>query len=71
MHASVEQVANLSAHADAAEFMTWLGGFQQAQRRTFVVHGESQASDALRQHIERDLHWAVTMPEYRQSYPLD
>ena len=37
---------------------------------SFLVHGEPQASDALRQHIERALHWDVTMPEYRQSYHL-
>ncbi|QEZ44408.1 MBL fold metallo-hydrolase RNA specificity domain-containing protein [Cupriavidus oxalaticus] len=71
VRATVEQVEHLSAHADAGELMTWLGGFHQAPRRTFVVHGEPQASDALRQHIERDLHWTVTMPEYRRSYPLD
>ncbi|SDD85223.1 metallo-beta-lactamase family protein [Cupriavidus sp. YR651] len=71
VRASVEQVENLSAHADAVELMTWLGGFHQAPRRTFVVHGEPQASDALRQRIERDLRWPVTMPEYRQSYSLD
>ncbi|MCY1209677.1 Ribonuclease [compost metagenome] len=71
VRATVEQVEHLSAHADAGELMTWLGGFHQAPRRTFVVHGEPQASDALRQRIERDLHWTVTMPEYRRSYPLD
>ncbi|QRQ84226.1 MBL fold metallo-hydrolase RNA specificity domain-containing protein [Cupriavidus oxalaticus] len=71
VRATVEQVEHLSAHADAGELMTWLGGFHQAPRCTFVVHGEPQASDALRQHIERDLQWTVTMPEYRRSYPLD
>ncbi|TDF67450.1 MBL fold metallo-hydrolase RNA specificity domain-containing protein [Cupriavidus sp. L7L] len=70
VRAAVEQVENLSAHADAAELMTWLRGFGQAPRQTFVVHGEPQASDALRQRIERELHWEVTMPEYRQAYQL-
>ncbi|PVY80477.1 metallo-beta-lactamase family protein [Cupriavidus alkaliphilus] len=70
VRASVRQVENLSAHADAGELMTWLGGFVQRPRQTFIVHGEPQASDALRQRIERALHWDVTMPEYRQSYHL-
>jgi metallo-beta-lactamase family protein len=71
IEASVEQITSLSAHADANELMTWLGGFGSAPRRTFVVHGEPAASDALRQRIERELHWPVAMPEYLRSYSLD
>ncbi|WP_061959994.1 MBL fold metallo-hydrolase RNA specificity domain-containing protein [Cupriavidus pauculus] len=71
IQAEVAQIQNLSAHADADELMTWLGGFRSAPRRTYVVHGEPPASDALRQRIERDLKWAVTMPEYRVTYTLE
>jgi len=67
MHAARSQ--HLSAHADADELMVWLRGFSTPPRRTFVVHGEPEASDALRQRIERELRWHVTMPEYRASYP--
>ena len=70
IRATVEQIANLSAHADANELMTWLRGFTRAPRRTFIVHGEPAASDALRQRIEHELQWPVCMPEYRQTYPL-
>ncbi|TSP14611.1 MBL fold metallo-hydrolase RNA specificity domain-containing protein [Cupriavidus campinensis] len=68
--ASVAQIQHLSAHADADELMVWLRGFSTPPRRAFVVHGEPEASDALRQRIERELQWHVTMPEYRASYPL-
>jgi len=71
VRADVAQIQNLSAHADAAELMTWLKGFGGAPRGTFVVHGEPHASDAMRQQIERELRWPVTMPEYRQSYSLE
>lgn len=71
VRAEVAQIQNLSAHADAGELMTWLSGCGTPPRRTFVVHGEPQASDAMRQHIERQLEWPVTMPEYRQSYALE
>lgn len=70
IRATVEQIANLSAHADASEVMVWLRGFTRAPRQTFVVHGEPAASDAMRQRIERELQWPVCMPEYRQTYPL-
>ncbi|CAG9166570.1 MBL fold metallo-hydrolase RNA specificity domain-containing protein [Cupriavidus respiraculi] len=68
IRADVAQIDNLSAHADADQLMAWLAGFARPPRRTFVVHGEPDASDALRQRIERELGWAVTMPEYRQVY---
>ncbi|WP_059413156.1 MBL fold metallo-hydrolase RNA specificity domain-containing protein [Cupriavidus basilensis] len=71
VRAAVAQIETLSAHADANELMTWLGGFGQAPRQTFVVHGEPAASDALRQRIERELQWPVSMPEYLRSYALD
>ncbi|CAH0444071.1 MBL fold metallo-hydrolase RNA specificity domain-containing protein [Ralstonia pseudosolanacearum] len=70
IRASVEQIQNLSAHADANELMAWLRGFTHAPQKTFIVHGEPAASDALRQRIEHELQWSVCMPEYRQSYAL-
>ncbi|WER44712.1 MBL fold metallo-hydrolase [Cupriavidus sp. WKF15] len=71
IRAAVEQIHGLSAHADANELMAWLGGFRAQPRRVFIVHGEPEASDALRQRVERGLGWQVTMPEYRKSYRLD
>jgi len=71
IRAAVEQIHSLSAHADANELMTWLRGFQAPPRRTFIVHGEPEASDALRKRVERELHWPVTMPEYQRKYRLD
>ncbi|WP_296225696.1 MBL fold metallo-hydrolase RNA specificity domain-containing protein [Ralstonia sp. UBA689] len=70
IRATVEQIQNLSAHADASELMTWLRGFIHAPQQTFIVHGEPAASDALRQRIEHELRWPVLMPEYRQSYAV-
>ncbi|AOZ04368.1 MBL fold metallo-hydrolase (plasmid) [Cupriavidus sp. USMAHM13] len=71
VRADVAQIQNLSAHADAGELMTWLKQVDIAPRCTFIVHGEPRASDAMRQHVERELGWRVTMPEYRQSYTLE
>uniref|UniRef100_UPI003F494A50 MBL fold metallo-hydrolase RNA specificity domain-containing protein n=1 Tax=Cupriavidus yeoncheonensis TaxID=1462994 RepID=UPI003F494A50 len=71
IRAAVEQIQGLSAHADANELMTWLSGFHAQPQRVFIVHGEPDASDALRQRVERGLGWQVTMPEYRKAYRLD
>jgi len=37
----------LSVHADRDELLRWLGGFTAPPGRTFVIHGEPQASEAL------------------------
>src|SRR3546814_4740788 len=53
--AEVTDLPMLSAHADANELMRWLSGFQRPPRRVFIVHGEAQASEALRSRIDHEL----------------
>jgi metallo-beta-lactamase family protein len=48
----------LSAHADRAELMRWLGGFRRPPGQTFCVHGEPSAAAALRDAIRSQLHWS-------------
>jgi metallo-beta-lactamase family protein len=67
---AVEFVDGLSAHADRAELIDWLSHFKDAPKMTFVVHGEKQASEALRQTIENDFGWNVKCPAYLDSEDL-
>ena len=62
IRARVEHLAGLSGHADADELMAWLHRLPRPPRQTFVVHGEPEAADALRQRIARELGWAVRVP---------
>lgn len=55
INAEVAQLDMLSAHADGDELMRWLSVFKRAPRRVFIVHGEPEASKALRVRIEREL----------------
>ncbi len=71
VRAEVVNLDNLSAHADYAEILDWLGHFQAPPRKTFVTHGEPSAADALRKRIEENLHWRVDVPEYLQSVTLN
>lgn len=57
VHASVHTLGGLSAHADQASLLAWLAHFQRAPRRTFVVHGESGAAQALATAIRERLDW--------------
>ncbi len=70
LRASVRQIDNLSAHADAGEIMTWLGHFEQPPKRTFITHGEPAAADALRHRIEQTLHWDCHVADYLERQEL-
>lgn len=67
IHAQVSQIGSLSAHADADEILQWLRGFCAAPTHTFVVHGEREASDALRMRIHQELGWQVSAVEHMQE----
>ena len=71
VRAEVAVLDTMSAHADAGEILEWLRGFTAAPRRTFITHGEPAAADALRQRIERTLHWQCAMPYYLETVELD
>ena len=70
VRAEVAMLDDLSAHADAAEIVSWLKGFKAPPKQTFITHGEPAAADAMRQRIERELHWKVHMPFYLETVPL-
>ncbi len=71
VRARVEIISNLSAHADYMEIVDWLRGFESAPRNTFIVHGEPLAADAMRLHVEEQLHWRTEVPDYLETVNLD
>jgi|SRR5690625_1277904 len=70
VRAEVSDLSMLSAHADADELMRWLSGVQHTPSRVFVVHGEDEASEALRVRIGRELGWRATVPRQDQVFDL-
>ena len=70
VRAEVAVLHNLSAHADYAETLAWLGHFKRAPRRVFITHGEPAAADALRRHIGETLGWNAEVPDYLQTTEL-
>jgi metallo-beta-lactamase family protein len=69
--AQVEQVSGYSGHADYNEILAWLMGFNRKPKRTFLVHGERHASEALAEKIRGSLGWEVVIPEFGQSFDLE
>ncbi|RMG12907.1 MAG: MBL fold metallo-hydrolase [Deltaproteobacteria bacterium] len=54
IRARVLRLDSFSAHADADEILEWVGRFGHRPRRTFIVHGEPEAADALRHRLEAE-----------------
>lgn len=62
VRAEVAQLDALSAHADSDELVRWLRSNDEAPKEVFIVHGEPDASDALRRRITEELGWRCTVP---------
>lgn len=62
VRASIHTLGGLSAHADQAALLDWLGALQRAPLRCFVTHGEPRSSAALASEITRKFGWHAEMP---------
>jgi metallo-beta-lactamase family protein len=70
VRAEVVNLTSASAHADQAQLLRWLKTMPQAPDQVFVVHGERDASDALRSAIDHQLGWRAVVPEHGSTWPL-
>ncbi len=59
-----------SAHADRGEILRWLRGFARPPAMTYLVHGEPDAANALRDAIASELHWQVAVAQDGQRVTL-
>ena len=70
VRAEVAQIESASAHADANQLLGWLHKMPSAPAQVFVVHGEREASDRLRQRIEHEIKWPALVPEHGSVWRL-
>ena len=70
IRARIETLNNLSGHADYEEILGWLRNFHAPPGKTFLVHGEPQAAESLRQKIAQELHYDVAVAAYLQKVQL-
>ena len=64
IRARVEHLMSLSAHADMDELVAWAGNTSHEPVRTYLNHGEMDASLALRDLIRMRLGWHVEIPNH-------
>jgi metallo-beta-lactamase family protein len=64
IHCEIENLHNLSAHADQDEIVNWLKKFGKTPTKIFITHGEASASEALKMRLIEELKWNCEIPEY-------
>lgn len=70
--ALVMQADAFSAHGDYGEILQWLGGFKKPAAKLFLVHGEADARQALKGHIQTKFPlWNVELPKEMEVQQLD
>lgn len=70
VRAHIEEISTLSAHADQRDIIKWLRQVDTPPKNVFIVHGEPQASDALRVRIKDDLGWESKIPKPLETFAL-
>lgn len=67
--AHIAKVESFSVHADSDELLQWLGK-AHAPKQAFIVHGESEGQEHMRDRLTTELGWNVIIPEGMRSYPV-
>lgn len=70
VRASIHTIGGLSAHADQDALLGWLGGFDAAPARTFVVHGEAATARGFADLVADRLGWNVEAPAHGTQVDL-
>lgn len=69
--ANTEKISGFSGHADYNEILAWLLGFDRPPEKTFIVHGEQEASKSLAEKIRDKLGWEVVIPGFGDGFDLE
>lgn len=68
--AKIKTIDGFSAHADQTEILRWLRDFKKAPRKTYVIHGEANASSTLASILREKHKWDVEIPKNGQLVSL-
>lgn len=70
VHARIESLGNVSAHADYSEMLEWLSGININPKSVFITHGEEESAKSLKQKVENKFGWNCIVPAMEQSFEL-
>lgn len=67
IRAQIAALEQFSDHADTPELLEWLRTFSNQPDRTYLVHGEPDASAQLRDSMVKELGWNVQVAQWMQK----
>ena len=70
MKAHISRITGLSAHADAAELLLWLGRRERDPEKVVLIHGEYDAQEALAERLKEEFGWDCEIPNLGDSITL-
>jgi metallo-beta-lactamase family protein len=71
VRARVARLDGCSGHADRDELLRWLGALKRPPKKTFVVHGESEAALSFAGLVAKKPGWNAVAPTYGQGFALE
>ena len=70
VNARIEYIEGYSGHADQEWLMNFIYSFIKKPKHIFLVHGEEESQQVLKEKIETEAKLPVTIPEYGETYEL-
>ena len=73
VQASIHTLGGFSAHADQRALLDWARAFERPPAKAYVIHGETQASQALASALRQQQGWGtseVVVPSNGSAYAL-
>ena len=71
VNARVEYIEGYSGHADQEWLLNFVYSFIKKPKHIFLVHGEIEGQEVLKQKIEETTNIPVTIPSFGESYELE
>ena len=70
VNARIEYIEGYSGHADQEWLMNFIYSFISKPKHIFLVHGEEESQDVLKNKILEETGIGVTIPEYGETYDV-
>ena len=71
VNARVEYIEGYSGHADQEGLMNFIYSFIKKPKQIFLVHGEIESQDVLKEKIKEETGLQVLVPEFGETYELN
>ena len=71
INARIEYIEGYSGHADQKWLLNFIYSFYTKPKHIFLVHGEEEGQEVLKEKIMADTEIPVTIPDFGETYTLD